>query len=455
MIIDEKMIEALLEGPADTARAARALKRAGAGEAITLEDAAALLKSEDAGVQEALLRTAAGVKEKIFGSRVVLFAPLYLSNYCTNGCLYCGFRSQNRGVQRTALSPEEAAREASALEAMGFKRVLLVTGEDGRYSTDYITACVRAIYDNTGMRIVHLNAPPVDVEELRALKDSGVGVYQSFQETYHRPTYGRMHPSGRKKDYDYRLAVMDRAFEAGFKDVGIGPLFGLHDYRFEVLATIAHSLHLFERFGAEAHTISLPRLRPALSGLTDVPSSVSDAGLKKITAVFRLAVPSAGLVVSTRESAGLRSELLKVGASQISAASRTSPGGYTHSEEKTLEQFSTDDNRSLAEVMSTIAADGFLPSLCTTCYRVGRTGHDFMEKTMSGEMERLCQANAVLTLKEYLVDHPGAADGAPDTNGTMEKALENGIKKVTEPTLKKALLEKLREIEEGKRDLYF
>ena len=452
MIIDAEKIEALLKRPADIALAREALKRAGAGSAITLEEAAELLKCEDANVREGLLKTAAEVKQKIFGSRVVLFAPLYLSNYCTNGCLYCGFRSQNRGAQRTALTPEEAANEAAALVAMGFKRVLLVTGEDGRYSIDYITACVRAIYENTGMRIVHLNAPPVDVEGLRALKASGVGVYQSFQETYHRPTYARMHPSGRKKDYDYRLAVMDRAVEAGFKDVGIGPLFGLYDHRFEVLATIAHSTHLCDRFGAHAHTISLPRLRPALSGLTQVPSPVSDAELKKITAVFRLAVPCAGLVVSTRESAQLRGELLKVGASQISAASRTNPGGYTHSEEKTLEQFSTDDNRSLAEVMGTIAAGGFLPSLCTTCYRVGRTGSDFMEKTTAGEMERLCHANAVLTLKEYLADHPGAVNGE---SGAVEKALEKGIERVMEPALKKALLEKLQQIEEGKRDLYF
>lgn len=449
MLIDSDRIEALLDGPADPAVAARALGRAGEGAAITLEEAAELLKTDDRDVLDALLKTAAGVKQRIFGSRVVLFAPLYLSNYCTNGCLYCGFRSQNKGAGRTALSPEEAAIEAAALEAMGFKRVLLVTGEDARYSIDYIVSCVRAIYDNTGMRIVHLNAPPAGVEELKALKDSGVGVYQSFQETYHRPTYARMHPSGRKKDYDYRLSVMDRAFEAGFRDVGIGPLFGLYDYRFEVLATIAHSAHLYERFGAHAHTISLPRLRPALSGLGAVPHPVSDAELKKITAVFRLAVPSAGLVVSTRESAQLRGELLKVGASQISAASRTNPGGYTHSEEKALEQFSTDDNRTLAEVMSTIAAEGFLPSLCTTCYRVGRTGGDFMEKTISGDMEKLCHANAVLTLKEYLADHPGSV------NGAVDMALASGIERVTDPALKKALLEKLRDIEEGKRDLYF
>lgn len=449
MIIDADRIEALLAGPADPARASGALERAGDGEAITLEEAAELLKSEDAEVCDALLRTAAGVKQKIFGSRVVLFAPLYLSNYCTNGCLYCGFRRENTDAPRTALTPEEAARGAAVLEGMGFKRVLLVTGEDARYSIDYITACVRAVYENTGMRIVHLNAPPVGVEELRALKDSGVGVYQSFQETYHRPTYARMHPSGRKKDYDYRLAVMDRAFEADFEDVGIGPLFGLYDYRFEVLATIAHSAHLYERFGAHAHTISLPRLRPAVSGLTDVPSPVSDAELKKITAVFRLAVPSAGLVVSTRESARLRGELLTVGASQISAASRTSPGGYTNSDEKILEQFSTDDNRSLAEVIASIAAGGFLPSLCTTCYRVGRTGHDFTEKTLAGDMERLCQANAVLTLKEYLTDHPGVV------NGAVENALASGIEKVTDPALRKALFEKLKEIEEGKRDLFF
>ncbi|MFQ5736827.1 MAG: [FeFe] hydrogenase H-cluster radical SAM maturase HydG [Thermodesulfobacteriota bacterium] len=450
MIIDTAKISTLLEAPFDEGEAAEALERAGDAKGLPLAGAACLLKAEDPGLLERLFERAAEVKEKVFGSRVVLFAPLYLSNHCTNGCLYCGFRSQNKGMDRTALTPAEAAEEAKALEGMGFKRVLLVTGEDPRYGLAYITACVRAVYEGAGMRIVHVNAPPMDTDGLRELKASGVGVYQSFQETYHRPSYERMHPTGRKKDYDYRLGVMDRAIEAGFDDVGIGPLFGLYDHRFEALATIAHSAHLFERFGAHAHTISIPRLRPASAGLADVPCPVTDTELKKITAVFRLSVPCAGVVVSTRESAQLRSELLRTGASQISAASRTNPGGYSHEGSKTLEQFSTNDTRPLAEVIASVALDGLLPSLCTTCYRVGRVGHTFTEKTTAGEMKTICQANAVLTLKEYLCDHSGNG-----TSGAVRKAVENGIESVADPALKRSLLEKLKEIEEGKRDLYF
>lgn len=450
MIIDFEKINGLIEQRPGENEIRRTLEKAARLKGLSLVEAAGLLNVESPELLEGLFKKAGEVKEKVFGQRVVLFAPLYLSNYCTNGCLYCGFRSRNRGVERTALTPEEAAREANALADMGFKRALLVTGEDPRYSVEYITACVRAIYENTGMRIVHVNAPPTDVEGLKELKASGVGVYQSFQETYFEPAYAKMHPTGRKKDFQYRLGVMDRAIEAGFDDVGIGPLFGLYDYRFEALATIAHSYHLYERFGTHAHTISIPRLRPASSGLARVPSPVSDIELKKIVAVFRLAVPSAGVVVSTRESMELRSELLRTGASQISAASKTNPGGYTHSDEKTLEQFSTNDTRTLSEVMASVARDGLLPSLCTTCYRVGRVGREFTEKTTAGEMERLCQANAVLTLKEYLDDH--AKNGAAVE---LKKALEHGIQNVTEPALKKALLEKLKEIEEGKRDLFF
>ncbi len=450
MTLDEKRLEGLARTVPDERDVRRALEKASLGKGLGLEEAACLLGAEGPELAAEITRTAAGVKRKVFGDRVVLFAPLYLSSYCTNGCLYCGFRSGNMDVVRRALTPEEAVGEARALEAMGFKRVLLVTGEDPRYSLDYITDCVRAVYKNTGMRIVHVNAPPMDTEGLRELKASGVGVYQSFQETYHRPTYARMHPSGRKKDYGYRLDVMDRALAAGFNDVGIGPLLGLYDFKFETLATIAHSLHLYEAFGTHAHTISVPRLRSASSGLAGVPAEVTDPELKRITSVLRLSVPSAGVVVSTRESAEMRAALLEAGASQISAASRTNPGGYTHAEEKTLEQFSTNDTRPLAEVMASVASAGKLPSLCTTCYRVGRTGGAFTEKAVAGQMEPLCQANAVLTLKEYLAEHSNNGNAK-----ALEKALEEGTQGVADPELKKALLEKLKRIEEGERDLFF
>lgn len=425
------------------------IEKAGAGAGLCLEETACLLSVEDAGLLRLINDKAAELKQRLFGKRVVLFAPLYLSNICSNGCVYCGFRAANKDMARRALTVDEAVREAQAIESMGFKRVLLVNGEDPERGIDYIAAVVKAIYAKTGMRIIHVNAAPMTVDEFRELKAVGVGVYQSFQETYHRPTYAKVHPTGKKRDYDWRLSVMDRAAEAGFGDVGIGPLLGLYDYKFDCLAAVAHSIHLFETFGAHSHTISIPRLRPADgAALTDVMHPVSDNDLKKIVSVLRLAVPPAGVVVSTRESAPLRAELVNMGATQLSAASRTNPGGYGN--EATLEQFSTNDRRTLAEVMRSVADDGLLPSLCTTCYRVGRTGHEFTEKTMAGGMSRLCQANAILTLKEYLEDY-----GSNGSDAALRKALAASIEEIDDHATKRAVLDKLKEIEAGKRDLYF
>lgn len=436
------------------ARVTRAIETAGLGKGLAIEDAAALLCVVDRDSREHLYKIAAQVKSRSFGDRVVLFAPLYLSNYCSNGCVYCGFRAGNAVTAtagRKALSVDEAVGEARALETIGFKRVLLVTGEDARYGVDFIAERVKAIYSKTGIRIVHVNAPPCDVDELKELKKAGVGVYQSFQETYHRPTYKAMHPTGRKKDYDYRLNVMDRALEAGFQDVGIGALLGLYDFRFDCLAAIAHSQYLYERWGTHAHTISVPRLRPAGEwGIVekDAPFKIPDEDMKLITAVYRLSLPTAGVVVSTRESAALRTKLMHCGASQFSAGSRTNPGGY--SEKGAMEQFSTDDKRSLEEVMVSIAREGFLPSLCTTCYRVGRVGHEFTQTTISGNMEKLCHANAILTLKEYIAD--SRANGRKEA---LEAAMRSSIAELKDPAMKKAVLDKLDEIERGKRDLYF
>lgn len=431
------------------ARVDSAIETAGLGKGLDIEDAATLLCIVDKGSRERLYKTAAQVKDRSFGNRVVLFAPLYLSNYCSNGCVYCGFRAGNAAAGRKALSVDEAVAEARALEAVGFKRVLLVTGEDARYGVDFIAERVKAIYSKTGIRIVHVNAPPCDVEGLKVLKEAGVGVYQSFQETYHKPTYNLMHLTGRKKDYGYRLSVMDRALEAGFQDVGIGALLGLYDFRFDSLAAIAHSRYLNERWGTHAHTVSVPRLRPADEwGVKDAPFQVTDEDMKLITAVYRVSLPATGVVVSTRESAELRSALLHCGASQLSAGSRTNPGGY--SEKRSIEQFSTDDKRSLEEVMSSIAREGFMPSLCTTCYRVGRVGHEFTQTTISGNMERLCQANAILTLKEYIED--SRANGSKEM---LEKAMLSSIDGIKDPSMKKAVLKKLKRVEQGERDMFF
>ncbi|MEE8574520.1 MAG: [FeFe] hydrogenase H-cluster radical SAM maturase HydG, partial [Thermodesulfobacteriota bacterium] len=345
--------------------------------------------------------------------------------------------------------------EARVLEERGFKRLLLVLGEDKRWGLEYIIDSIKAIYAETGIRIVHVNAPPMEEGELRELKGAGggVGLYQAFQETYHRPTYEEFHPSGNKRDYVKRLGVMDSALRAGFGDVGIGSLLGLYDFRFDVLATIAHSYYLYQNYGTHAHTISIPRLRPAKgSALKEAPYPVSDLELKLIVAVYRLSVPTAGVVATTRESAGLREELTGGGVSQLSAASRTDPGGYggRSDGERGLEQFSTSDNRSLEDVMASIAKSGAVPSLCTACYRVGRTGESFTEKTGAEEMLDYCEANALLTLKEYLLD--SRANGTGELfEGTVEKALA-GIK---EPAIKEKVVLMMKEMEEGKRDLFF
>ncbi len=456
MIVDTAQIESLLGATLAPSKGniRKILCKAKEARGITLEDTATLLNATGDGERALVRAAAAEVKTKVFGKRVVLFAPLYLTNYCTNGCIYCGFRSTNAGVERKALTTDEIISEARSLEGKGFKRLLLVLGEDARWPLSYIKDAVKAIYANTGIRIVHVNAPPMDTEELRELKSTGVGLFQVFQETYHRPTYEEVHPTGKKRDYDYRISVMDRALTAGFGDVGIGSLLGLYDWRFEVLATVAHSYHLYERFSAHAHTISIPRLKPALGSLMeDRTHIVTDDDMELIVSVYRLSVPSAGVVATTRESAELRARLIECGASQVSAASRTDPGGYNTKDgagEETLKQFTTSDERSLDEVMASIAKSGHMPSLCTACYRVGRVGEDFTQITASGEMGHFCGANAILTLKEYLLD--GRAGGSsPVFNGSIDDALSE----VKDPAVKEELKKKFKELKDGKRDIFF
>ncbi|MBE9529316.1 MAG: [FeFe] hydrogenase H-cluster radical SAM maturase HydG [Proteobacteria bacterium] len=464
MHLNDSAISELLDaGAPDAAAVTAVLATAKAAKGLSIEEAATLLRVTDPGLLNSIYETAASVKQALFGSRVVLFAPLYLSNHCNNGCLYCGFRSSNSSLERKSLSPDEVVNEARTLEGMGFKRILMVTGEDPHSWFDNTIKSVEAVYKETGIRVIHVNAPTMEVDAFKELKRAGVGVYQAFQETYHRETYATMHPTGPKRDYDYRLSAMDRAMEAGFGDVGIGPLLGLYDFRFEVLASISHSMHLFRRFGAHAHTISVPRLRPAAgSGLDTVPVPVTDEQMKLTVAVLRLAVPTAGVVVSTRESAELRTALLHTGASQLSAASRTDPGGYTPNggpekeskeSKKTLEQFSTDDHRPLVDVMASIAKEGFVPSLCTTCYRTGRTGSDFFDTTIEGGMETRCRANAILSLKEYVVEHPKNENGT--MNGLFDTAISNSIDEIADEKIKKGVKEKLIAIERGKRDLFY
>lgn len=457
MTIDIERIKVLLlssELPSE-AVANSVLSKALELRGLPLEDVAILLKVgsvHELLLQKAILKTAGKVKEQVFGRRIVLFAPLYLSNECVNNCLYCGFRVENREAARKTLSVEEAVREARALEGRGYKRLLLVAAENpARSNVDYILDVVSAIYKETGIRILHLNAAPMPVEDLRRLKDAGIGVFQVFQETYHPETYEKMHPSGRKRDYGYRLSAMDRAIDAGFDDLGIGALLGLYDWRFEVMATISHAYYLKERYGIWPHTISVPRLRPASgSPLTETPYPVSDDEFKLIVAIYRLAVPTAGVVVSTRESADLRREVLSIGASQISAGSKTEPGGYEEDEEHyESAQFGIDDHRSLDEVIEDVARLGYMPSLCTSCYRAGRTGESFHDMASSGDIKDYCSANAVLTLKEYILD------SATGSREACEKAINKELNSMSDERLKEGVEERLLRIETGERDIFY
>lgn len=420
---------------------------------LSLHEASRLLATDDPMVWETAGTVARAVREEVFGSRIVLFAPLYLSNECGNNCLYCGFRRDNRKAVRVTLSPEEAVREASFLERKGYHRLLLVTGEHPvRTQVDYLVSVLRAIYRNTGMRILHVNAAPMGIDDLREIKNAGAGVYQVFQETYHPDTYRTMHPSGPKSNYAWRLTCMDRAFQAGFDDVGIGALLGLHDYRFEVLSVLRHAESLHETFGAFPHTISVPRFRKAFgSPLSAAPCPVSDRQFERIVITYRLAVPPAGVVVSTREPAALRDRTLDIGASQISAGSKTDPGGYADGKRRReSEQFELSDTRTLDEVIRTILDRGYLPSLCTSCYRSGRTGSRFTEMAEGGDIGTYCLPNALLTLAEY-----AAGSDDPEIREKCLAAVREGEGQMNGSPLSAEFGRRLSRTLAGERDLHF
>jgi 2-iminoacetate synthase len=411
---------------------------------LTLPEVSSLIALEDGELWDEVFETAAKVKEKVYGRRIVLFAPLYLSNECVNDCLYCGFRTGNKAAVRKTLTEDEAVEEARLLSERGYKRLLLVTSEHTKLAgIDYLEKIINSIYDKTDIRILHANTAPMNVEDFRRLKDTGIGVYQCFQETYHMPSYRHLHPKGNKADYAWRLSVMDRAVEAGFQDVGMGVLLGLYDWRWEVGAIMAHSRRLINKYGFGPHTLSVPRLQPAEGSDMDLGRyRVSDDDLKKIVAIYRLALPYVGVVVSTRERSGLRDELLSIGASQISAGSKTSPWGYVRNGDTA--QFEIGDKRSLEEIIARIASLGYLPSLCTACYREGRSGERFRELTEKGAMKEFCHDNALLSLKEYI------DDCAP------EDIKDELIKRLEEESAESSngLAEKLRLIEQGKRDVH-
>lgn len=413
--IDEAAIDALLADPLlrDPGRQSAAVAKATGGGRLDLSDVAALLRTESPDVRAEIRSAAGALKKRIYGSRIVFFAPLYLTNACMNNCLYCSFRRDNTALERATMSQDDIRRETEILLDQGHKRLLLVAGEHPKScALSYLGESIATVYSVTrarnAIRRVNVNVAPMSTTDFRTLKSFGIGTYQCFQETYHRETYARVHPSGAKRNYDWRATAMDRALEAGIDDVGVGVLFGLYDARFETLALLQHVFHLEERFGGVGpHTISVPRLEPALNApldSTNSPWAVSDTDFSTIVAVLRLAVPYTGLILSTRESAPMRRSLFDHGVSQISAGSRTDPGGYLREDHAHAEQFQLGDHRPLDVVVRDVLALGYLPSFCTACYRKGRTGDRFMGLAKSGSIGRICAPNAVATFEEYLAD---------------------------------------------------
>lgn len=432
------------------------LKKAGEAKGLEPEEAAALLQVEDPDLRGEVFQAARRVKMKIYGKRLVLFAPLYLSNYCVNNCRYCGFRRDNRSIPRKRLSPGEIRNQVQELENLGHKRLLLECGESSLSDMDYVEEAIATIYGTKSghgeIRRVNVNIAATTAEHYRRLKAARIGTYQLFQETYHRPTYEALH-EGPKRDYERQILALDRAQEAGIDDVGMGVLFGLYDHKFEVLALLYHARHLEETFGVGPHTISVPRFRPAPGVDFRLPHPVSDEEFKKLIAVLRLSVPYTGMIISTRESAELRAEAFSLGISQTSAGSRTSPGGYGargEEEDGVSAQFQIFDHRSPDEVVRSICELGYLPSFCTACYRRGRTGKGFMEMAKPGDIQHLCGPNAVLTFKEYLLDY-----AAGETRRVGEATLAHHLEEISDPSLKEMTRERMQKIEDGKRDLYF
>ena len=440
----------------DDGRIREVLQKARELKGLDMADVAALCHIAAPEQIEELFATARRVKEEIYGHRMVLFAPLYISNVCGNECTYCAFRASNKALKRTALDMEGIKRDTAELVRQGHKRLLLVAGEGYSAANGgfrYVLDAIAAVYDVTdasgNIRRLNVNLAPFDVDEFRQLKQAGIGTYQLFQETYHRPTYAAVHTVGKKRDYDWRATALDRAMQAGIDDVGMGVLFGLHDWRFELLSLMQHIAHLEEVFGVGCHTISVPRIEPADGSNLSLapPAPVSDLDFKNIIAILRLAVPYTGLILSTRESAAIRRECYALGVSQISAGSRTNPGGYSEGE-NTAGQFQLGDHRSLDEVVHELSTMGFIPSFCTACYRLGRTGQDFMDLAKPGLIKLKCDPNAVTTFQEYLIDYASESarcDGERAIDGELS-GMSAKARKTSERMLAR--------IRDGRRDVY-
>ncbi|MBE6245413.1 MAG: [FeFe] hydrogenase H-cluster radical SAM maturase HydG [Bacteroidales bacterium] len=455
--IDAQKIEGLLSGvKEDKARYREIFAKSLEKNPLNLEETASLLAIRSQEGLEELFETAKALKKAIYGNRIVLFAPLYIGNLCINDCLYCGFRKSSGGTVRKTLTPDEIISEVKSLQDEGQKRLILVFGESPVYSPDFIANCVRTVYGvhsgKGAIRRVNINAAPLDVEGYRTIKAEGIGTYQIFQETYHRETYSKYHPASTiKGDFMWRLDGLDRAFEAGIDDLGIGALIGLYDWRFEVLGLVSHALHLKEKFGVGPHTISFPRIQPAEGMNLPLPYKCSDNDFKHLVAVLRLAVPYTGMIMTARESPEIRNEVIHLGVSQIDAGTHLEIGGYSsHSDKQALEreQFQVGDTRDLDEATKWLLEEGFIPSFCTSCYRAGRTGDRFMEWAEKGLINKFCTPNALLTLAEYLQDY-----ASPSTRELGNALIEKEMQKMTEDAWKERIKNNLKKISLGERDL--
>lgn len=424
---------------------------------LTLGETASLLQTTDPELIEEVKEGARELKQRIYGERIVLFAPLYVGNLCINNCAYCGFRTSNPKQKRTTLTLDDLIQQVVALEDTGQKRLILVYGEHPRYNAEFIAETVRTVYSvkskNGEIRRVNINAAPLDIEGFQTVRDAKIGTYQIFQETYHEETYGKVHLGGAKRDFNWRLTALDRAQEAGIDDVGIGALIGLYDWRFEVLGLIRHVNHFEAVYNVGPHTISFPRIQNA-SGLDiDKKYLTSDIDFTRLIAILRLAVPYTGMILTAREPAAVRDEILAFGVSQIDGGTKLEIQGYTNQQEEQdldKEQFQINDNRSLNEIMDELISKDMIPSFCTSCYRLGRTGEHFMEFSVPGFIKKFCQPNALLTLAEYLEDYAPAS--------TKEKGYQLINKKLLDfedISFKNKLVEKLEQVKQGKRDLYF
>ncbi len=458
LFIDHDYIESLItENTAPTKEEILEIcSKAGDLKGLTHAEVAKLVHVDDPELLKVIFKTAGSIKQKIYGNRVVMFAPLYISNHCVNTCSYCGFQ-HNNDLCRKKLTMEEIETEVRILEKMGHKRLALEAGEDPKNCPiEYVLDSIDTIYNTSeaqgSIRRINVNIAATTVDEYKMLKDKGIGTYILFQESYHKPTYEKNHMKGPKANYEYHLTAFDRAQEAGIDDVGGGVLFGLHDYRFEILSLMLHNDHLEKEWGVGFHTISVPRLKKA-EGMTleQFPHLVSDEDFKKIVAVIRLAVPFTGIIMSTRESAAMRNEVIDYGVSQVSAGSCTGVGGYKESENEVhdFDQFKKEDERTPLQVVKALINDGYIPSYCTACYRSGRTGDRFMQLAKSGQIGNVCNPNALMTLMEFVCDY-----GDEELLEKGKRTIYAEVEKIARDDIKSLTLSNLKKIEAGERDLF-